>query len=238
MAEPPGAGFLGVLMLDTRFPRPPGDIGHPEGWAMPVRWARVQGASPRRVVREDAAGLLAPFMATAQALVAQGARAIGTGCGFLVLHQQALQAALPVPVWTSALLALPGLAAQGQRPGVVTADAQALGPAHLRAAGAAVDTPVEGLAPGCAFQATLLRDLPTLDEADAQAQVVAAAQRLVARHPDIGALVLECTNMPPHAQAVRQATGRPVHDVRSLLHARWQRLVADGATPGTGRGAG
>lgn len=216
------AGCLGLLMLDTRFPRPPGDIGHPASFTIPVRWARVAGASPQRVVREDAAGLLAPFIASARALVAEGARAIGTGCGFLVLHQAALQAALPVPVWSSALLALPELAAL--RPGVVTADAAALGPAHLAAAGAPADTPVEGLAPGCAFQRTLLEDRPELDAADAEAQVVAAAQRLVARDPAIGAIVLECTNMPPYADAVQRATGRPVHHVLSLLHRRWLAL--------------
>jgi Asp/Glu/hydantoin racemase len=218
------AGFLGILMLDTRFPRPLGDIGHPGSFELPVRYRVVPGASPQRVVHDAARGLLGPFIAAAQALVDQGARAIATGCGFLVLHQAALQAALTVPVWSSALLALPALA--HARPGVLTADAAALGAAHLRAAGAAVDTPIEGLAPGCAFQRTLLEDLPTLCEADARTQVVAAATRLVQRHPEVGAIVLECTNLPPHADAVRQATGRPVHDVLTLLHARWHALTA------------
>jgi hypothetical protein len=63
----------------------------------------------------------------------RGAAAITTSCGFLVRYQAALQAALPVPVWTSALLALPLL----DRPGVVTVDGDALGAAHLLAAGAA-----------------------------------------------------------------------------------------------------
>lgn len=218
------APFLGILMLDTRFPRPPGDIGHAASFAMPVRWRRVPRATPQRVVREDAQGLLQPFIAAARTLVDEGAAAIATGCGFLVLHQEALQAALPVPVWSSALLHLPALA--GQRPGVITADARALGAAHLHAAGAPGDTPIEGLADGCAFQRTLLEDLPTLDEADARAQVLAAAQRLLARHPGLTALVLECTNLPPHADALRQATGLPVHDVLTLLHVRWQALMA------------
>lgn len=220
MSEP----FLGILMLDTRFPRPPGDIGHPASFTMPVRWQRVPRATPQRVVREDAQGLLDPFIAAARQLVSEGAAAIATGCGFLVLHQQALQAALPVPVWSSALLHLPALA--GRRPGVITADARALTAAHLRAAGGHDNTPVEGLADGCAFQRTLLQDLPSLDEADARAQVLAAAQRLLQRHPDTGVLVLECTNLPPHADALREATGLPVHDVLTLLHTRWQGLMA------------
>ena len=95
----------------------------------------------------------------------------------------------------------------------------------MRAAGAAPGTPIEGLAPGCPFQRTLLDDLPTLDTAQAEADVVAAARRLVDQHPHVDTLVLECTNMPPYAAAVRAATGRPVHHLMSLIDERWARLV-------------
>jgi hypothetical protein len=183
---------------------------------VPVRHAVVRGASPQRVVREVDPTLLQPFIDAARGLVAQGAGAITTSCGFLVLFQRELQAALPVPVWTSSLLKLPEL----HRPGVVTVDATSLGVEHLRAAGASVSIPVEGLAPGCSLQRTLLDNLPTLDVAAAQAEVVAAALRLVARDPAIDSLVLECTNMPPYAEAVARATGRPVHHLLTLVHER------------------
>jgi hypothetical protein len=205
--------WLGVLMLDTRFPRPPGDVGHPASWQMPVRYRRVAGASPQRVVREADPALLAPFVDAARALQAEGASAITTGCGFLIRFQTEMQAALDVPVWTSSLLALPAL----PRPGVVTVDAQSL-------ADLAGDTPVEGLAPGCALQRTLLDDLPTLDAVRAEADTVAAAQRLVQRHPAIESLVLECTNLPPYAAAVQRATGRPVHHLMTFVHERWKAL--------------
>jgi hypothetical protein len=211
---------LGVLMLETRFPRVPGDIGHPHSLPFPVRYRVVRGASPQRVVRDRDPALLQPFIDAGLALVDEGAAAITTSCGFLVLFQQALQVALPVPVWTSSLLLLPEL--QRRAPaGIVTVDAAALGPDHLRAAGAAPDTPIEGLAPGCAFQRCLLRDEATLDVDAARLATVAAAQRLVARRPDIESIVLECTNMPPYADAVRAATGRAVHHLISLLDARW-----------------
>ena len=96
--------MLGVLMLDTHFPRPVGDVGHPGSFDMPVRHLRVRGATASRVVqtsRDEA--LLDPFLQAGHDLVMQGARALTTSCGFLVRYQHALQAALPVPVWTSAL---------------------------------------------------------------------------------------------------------------------------------------
>jgi hypothetical protein len=212
-----GTPWLGILMLDTRFPRVAGDAGRVDSWRMPARLRVVQGASPQRVVHDADPALLAPFLDAARRLVDEGAAALTTSCGFLVHFQQALQAAVPVPVWSSSLLAVPAL----PRPGVITVAGDALGALHLQAAGAPLDTPVEGLAPGCRLQVSLLQNLPTLDVAAAQADVVAAAQRLCRRHPDVTSLVLECTNMPPYAAAVTQATGLPVVDLLSFVHERW-----------------
>ena len=209
--------WLGILMLETRFPRIVGDVGNPASWPMPVRLATVGGASPQRVVRDGDPALLQPFVDAACALVADGAAALTTSCGFLVRWQAQLQACVPVPVWTSSLLALPALDA----PGVVTVDAEALAAEHLAAAGARADTPVEGLAPGCSLQQTLLGDRPTLDEAAAERDVAAAALRLVRRAPTVRHIVLECTNMPPYAAAVQRATGRPVHHLLSFVTERW-----------------
>ncbi len=213
--------FLGVLMLDTRFPRLPGDVGHPGSFAMPVRHRVVPGASARRAVQEGDPALLAPFVEAGLALVAEGARALTTSCGFLVLLQQPLQQALPVPVWSSSLLALPAL----DRPGVLTADAASLGPAHLHAAAADPSTPVEGLPPGGHLQRVLLEDLPHLDPAVAQAEVLQAARQLLARHPEVQTLLLECTNLAPYAANLAAATGRRVHHLLSLVHERWSLMT-------------
>jgi hypothetical protein len=208
--------LLGLLMLDTRFPRLPGDVGHLASWRVPVLAAVVQGATPRRVVRDGDRALLQPFVDAAHALVAQGATAITTSCGFLVRWQAELQAALPVPVWTSALLKLPEL----ERPGVITVDAASLGAPELRAAGASPGTPVEGLTPGGLLQRTLLEDRPAIDAAAAEADLLAAARRLLQREPALTSLVLECTNLPPYAAALARATGLPVHHLMTLAHER------------------
>ena len=214
--------FLGVLMLQTRFARVLGDVGNAASFAMPVRYRVVPGASAQRVVRAADETLLEPFIAAARALVDEGASAITTSCGFLVQFQHALQMAVPVPVWTSSLLLLPDL----RSPGVLTVDADSLAARHWLAAGAAVDTPVQGLAPGCHLQSVLLDDMSTdpltLDTMQAECDTVAAGQRLVARHPQVQNIVLECTNLPPYSDAVQLATGRPVHHLLSLIRSRWQ----------------
>jgi Asp/Glu/hydantoin racemase len=216
--------MLAILMLQTRFPRPLGDVGNPASFAFAVRHVVVEGAVPARVVRGQDAAVIEPFIAAALEQAAAGATAISTSCGFLARWQQELQAALPVPVWSSALLKLAELA--GQRCGVVTIEAASLTARHFEAAGADPATPVEGITPGSRLHQTLLEDLPTLDEADAEQQVLAAGQRLLRRHPDVQTLVLECTNLPPYAAALQRATGRPVHHIVSLLHERWAALEA------------
>jgi Asp/Glu/hydantoin racemase len=221
--------LLGILMLETRFARPQGDIGHPHTFAFPVRRRVVHGATPGRVVRGSDPALLQPFVDAGAELVAEGCSAIATSCGFLARWQRELQAALPVPVWTSALLQLAEQQAQGRRCGVITIEAASLQPAHFDAVGADPATPVEGITPGSARHRTLLQDLPTLDEADAQAQVLAAAHRLLAREPRLDTLVLECTNLPPYAPALRAATGLAVLDVVTLLNARMAALAASAA---------
>lgn len=226
--RPDTSGFAGILMLDTRFPRPVGDVGNAASFDFPVRYRVVEAATARRAVHDRGRGLLPAFIDAGCALCGQGARVIGTGCGFLALFQRELADALPVPVATSSLLQVPYVErtlARGQRVGVLTADASALSADHLRAVGVAVDTPIEGIDPDGAFARTLFDDREALDQADAERAVVDAARRLLRRRPDVGALVLECTNMPPYAAAVTRATARPVYDVLTLLDAVWRRCL-------------
>jgi hypothetical protein len=203
---------LGVLMLETRFPRVLGDIGNPASFDHPVRYHVVRGASPERVIRERAHGLLEPFIAAGLDLVAQGCTSLTTSCGFLVLFQRELQAALPVPVATSSLLQLHGLS----QVGVITIDATSLSSDHLAAAGADVNVPVIGVRRDGEFFRAIMGDAPALDEALLEAEVVEAARTLTALHPQLKTIVLECTNMPPYRRAVAAATGLKVLDVLDL----------------------
>lgn len=209
------SGFLGVVMLDTRFPRLPGDIGHPHAFGVPVRQYVVQGAWPGKVVQSGAglraAGVVPAFVQAVQALASEGALAITTSCGFLVLLQHELQAATPAPVVTSSLLQLPGLLAKQRKVGVLTISSSALGADHLLAAGVPPerlqDVLVQGVDPAGEFAAAILGNRETMDIDKARSDVVAAALALKQREPSLEAVVLECTNLPPHRQAIEAATG-------------------------------
>jgi hypothetical protein len=212
--------FLGILLLETHFPRALGDVGNSssfEAAGIPTRQLVVRGASPERVVTQADATLLPAFVAGAQSLAAEGAALIGTSCGFLVAHQAALQAAVNVPVLTSSLL----LAGHVPSPGIVTIDAAALTDAVLAAGGVPAHCPVQGVQPGSEFHQRILNNHTQMDLAQAQLDVVLAAQRLVQRHPEVQTIVLECTNMPPYRAAVERATGRRVVDAQTMLIDAW-----------------
>jgi len=212
---------LGILMLEARFPRIPGDMGNGETWPFPVLFRVVRGATPAKVVLLGAKGLLPAFIAAAQELVHLGAEAITTNCGFLSLFQRELAEAVQVPVATSSLMQVPWVQATlppGKRVGVITVSKQSLTPAHLDAAGVPRDIPCVGTESGREFFRVLIRaDHQDMDIDLATQDILDAGRALVAQHPDVGAIVLECTNMPPYAAALRDALGLPVYDIYSMI---------------------
>jgi len=212
---------LGILMLEARFPRIPGDMGNGQTWPFPVLYKVVRGASPEKVVLNGARGLLPDFVDAAQELVRLGAEAITTNCGFLSLFQKELAAAVGVPVATSSLMQVPWVQATlppGKRVGLVTVSGSTLTPAHLEAAGVPLDVPMTGTENGREFFRVLIKaEKDDMDVALAEQDILDAGKALVARHPDVGAIVLECTNMPPYAAALQQAVGLPVYDIYSMV---------------------
>lgn len=211
---------LGILMLNTRFPRIPGDIGNALTWPFPVQYRIVTAANPENVVLGDPAALLPDFIAAGRALVDAGCDGVATNCGFLVPFQEALAAALGVPVASSSLMQVPAVAAMlpaGRRVGVVTISAETLTPAHLSAAGIGHEIPIEGIVQNGHMGSGILYNSEEIDFPGVEAEVVDAARRLIAKSPDVGAIVLECTNMVPYAAAIRHATGRPVFSIYSYL---------------------
>ncbi len=211
---------LGILMLEARFPRINGDMGNALTWPFPVLYKVVRDASPERVVRRRAEGLLPAFLDAAEELVQLGADGITTNCGFLSLFQAELAARVKVPVATSSLMQIPMVQATlppGKRVGVLTVDARSLGPDHLKAAGVPLDTPIIGTESGREFTRVLIGNEERLDIEAAEQDLLDAGRALVAKHPDVGALVLECTNMAPYSAALRKALNLPVYDIVGFI---------------------
>lgn len=222
-------GFtIGVLMLESAFPRIPGDMGNASSYAYPVRLRPVKGAGYQRLIHERDPALLRPFVEAALELQAEGVRAITTNCGFLALFQRELSQALTVPVFTSSLMLVPLVARMlgpGHRVGIMTVDACALGEAHFNGAGwSAEEFPVAvaGMQDEPLFTRVFAENRLEFDVDQMQSDMVNVARRLVEDHADVGAIVFECTNMPPYAHAVQDAVGLPVFHIFSLIDMVYQ----------------
>ncbi len=221
MAKMEGAFRLGVLMLENRFPRPPGDIGNPRTFPFEVIYDKVPGARVEKVVTGEglAPELVSDFSERARGLERRGCGLITTGCGFLLAHQNELSSAVSVPVVTSALCILPylhGLRPTGSTIGVLTYD----GPKLTATLGvqALSGLHIEGIEDGNELHAVIAQDRETLDIDAARADVRAAAERLVQKAPNLFAVVMECTNLPPYRGAVEEVLPCPLYDIRDLLH--------------------
>jgi hypothetical protein len=214
---------LGIIMLDTQFPRPLGDVGNSQTFGVSVHHDKVKGVWPAKVVTSAAslrqARLLPSFQGIVRSMQLRGVQAITTSCGFLVLLQKELQSVTKLPVVTSSLLQLPALLAKEQKVGVLTISASHLSAEHLRAAGVPKerlkDVIIQGMPPGGEFCSKILGNLPTLDLAQASSEAVAAALALQARVPELRSLVLECTNLPPYQAAIEAATGWKIFSLKT-----------------------
>ncbi|WP_299078028.1 aspartate/glutamate racemase family protein [uncultured Ruegeria sp.] len=211
---------VGILMLDAQFPRIPGDMGNALTWPFPVLYRIVRDASPDLVVRHRAEGMLDAFIEAAQDLVKDGVDGITTNCGFLSLFQNELAEAVPVPVATSSLMQVEmvnRVLPAGKRAGILTISASALTKDHLQSARVPDNTPIGSTEDGYEFTRAILGNEFALDVDKARADNVDAALALKSDNPDLGAIVLECTNMCPYAADIQQATGLPVFTIVTFV---------------------
>lgn len=214
--------MVGIILLDTCFPRLLGDIGNPETFPFPVLYEKVPGAFPSRVIREKEPSLLVRFIEAARSLEGRGATAITTSCGFLAAWQKEMASAVKVPLFTSSLLQVPWgyeLTGRRGRVGVLTADRDSLTTDLLKGVNAeAVPCVIHGMKPESEFYRVYVENRPDMDFQQVEREVASEASALAEDHPDLSAIVLECTNMAVFRKALREVFAIPVFDILTLIH--------------------
>ncbi|MEO5874519.1 MAG: aspartate/glutamate racemase family protein [Streptosporangiaceae bacterium] len=233
--------MIGVICMDTSFTKIPGHIRNPATFDFPVLYEIVAGATAERVVTQADPTLLGPFIQAAQALVARGAKAVTSGCGFLAIHQQPLADAVDVPVFASSLLQVPlvhRMIRADQKVGLLVAKKASLSSRHLDGVGAAhVPVCVAGMEDQPEFREVMLE--ARRDDLDADRlgrEVLTQARHLAAANPDLGALVIECTDLAPYSHAVKEALQLPVFDIVTLTEMVHRCVGLPEGNPGTPRG--
>lgn len=212
---------VGILMVRSYFERFLGDIGHAGTWDFPVQYRIVHDAIPARMTDLHNVDLLDKFKAAAQELIDAGVDGITTTCGFLSIYQRELAEFCSVPVATSALLQVPmveRLIPASKRVGVLTYNAASLSGRYFEGVGVAADTPVVGMPQDSEFVRSIRDGDNSVPFDTLRAEVLEAAGRLLREHPDIGAIVSECTNLTPYSADIADKFGVPVYDAVSLVN--------------------
>ncbi len=207
---------LGILLLDTTFPRIPGDIGNELSYPFPIHIKRVRGATVQRVVYDADPTLKNLFVEAALELASEGVVAITSSCGFLSPLQKDVAQAIDIPIFLSSLMQVPMVHAMTQgRVAIITANAKSMTQIVLESAGITSEIPVAiiGLEEVAAFRDPILKDGATLEREKIEKEIVLRARELLETHPDITSFVFECHNLAPYAKAVQDDTGKPVFDI-------------------------
>ncbi|WP_281856780.1 aspartate/glutamate racemase family protein [Litoreibacter halocynthiae] len=212
---------IGVLCLESYFPKPPGHIKNPSSLPFPVLYEMIDGVTVPDLLNNPTPDLLEPFLEGARKLEREGVRAITGSCGFLALFQQELAAAVNIPVFASSLIQVPlafHMTGASGPVGILTADASALTDAHFKAIGADnIPVVVQGMEDSAEFAEVILEYQRTAMDTDLiEAEIMEAARKLMTHAPNIRSLVLECTDMPPYAARLQQELQLPVFDLTTL----------------------
>jgi len=201
----------------------PGNIAHPATFDFPISYRRVKGASYTSVVIQPSQSVCDAMIIAARELEGNGVAAIATGCGFNALFQRELADSVDIPVFASSLLQVPvvhRMLKKNQLVGILTADRSHLGRTHLENVGITQNIPVAIYGIENTGEFSKVRDNPeaSLDIEKMTEEIVEVASSLVMDRPDVGGIVLECTDLPPFAAAIRKTTGLPVFDIVTLVY--------------------
>ncbi len=211
---------IGIMMLDTHFPRVSGDIGNATSFRFPVAYKIVKEANSANVVLNPDPAIIEPFIRAAKELEEEGCRCVVTSCGFMAIFHKEIAAKVNIPVISSSLLQarlVSGLV-NNRKIGILTAKASSLTDLHFSGVGIEeVNKVVYGIE-DTEFGKTFFNGSDHIDIDQAERDMVSTARKMVAENPDVAAIVLECTNMPPFSHAIREATGLPVFDVIGLIN--------------------
>lgn len=213
---------IGILLLETAVPFIPGDVANATTYDFPVRFQKVKGLSVRRALSKDPS-VYADLRHAAEDLVQQGVRAVTGDCGFMGIHQKKLASELGVPVFLSSLLQIPFISlliGENAKVGIVTADSKSLNAELLSAVGVSdtANLVIGGLEGSPEFYRFAIEETGTLDTGAVEKEVVSVARTMVAENPQIRAMLLECSLLPPYGAAIQAAVNLPVFDYITMIN--------------------
>ena len=217
-----GGEAIGILILESSpVAFIPGDVNNASTYPFPVRYQNVDGFSVKKAIGKDPS-VYTNLLKAAESLVQQGVRAITGGCGFMGIHQPKLAKEIEVPVFLSSLMQIPFISSiigADSKLGIITANGTNLTEDLLLSVGVSKSSNliIGGLEDRPNFDQFAILEKGRLDEEAVKEEVVDTAKKLVSSNPDIRAILLECSLLPPYALSVQEAVNLPVFDYVTMI---------------------
>ena len=216
-------GFpIGILQLWAHLPFFPGNVSNAYTYDFPVKFLEVKGSGIDNILAGDMS-LVDNIVAAARQLEMDGCRAICANCGFFGHYQRIVADQLDVPCYLSSMVQVPwalvGLKST-QKLGILTANQNTLTQSLFDACSIPEEMRRRCVVYGMQDEEEfphILTGVGGLDYDKVGDEVSAKARRLVEENPEVGALLLECTDMPPHAADIQRATNLPVFDSVTMI---------------------
>lgn len=213
---------VGIMVQDVHYPLLPGNVVNGYTYNFPVRFEVVPGANQARMHTGDPT-LLPDLIATAKKLEQEGCRAVCGACGYFGHFQKGVADAVDIPVYLSSIVQIPWIRVglkEDQKIGIICADRKNLTEHLFRAC----SVPEEDYKRCCIIGAgdqpefsALLERRGHFDNGILRNELITLAKQLVAENPDIGAMLLECSDMPPYSAAIQRELKMPVYDFITMI---------------------
>ncbi len=210
--------IVGILMTDSTSPRIPGDPGHAATFSFPVIYEVLKGF-PFEDLISIKKNNIDKLMAPALSLQEKGVDLVVADCGLFGPFHEDFRKHLEIPFMGTALDLIPLLQRifpTDKRIAVITGDTRILSPRHLMASGVdsgSVD--IVGMEHSSEFNKVVREGNSVLDVNQMRQGVLDAASRLSGKN--IGAVVLECTNLISYRVDVQKLLKVPVFDLVSMI---------------------
>ncbi|MFR1114551.1 MAG: aspartate/glutamate racemase family protein, partial [Blautia sp.] len=216
-------GFpIGILQLYAHLPFFPGNVSNAYTYDFPVKFLEVKGTGIDNILAGDMS-LLDSIIEAARQLELDGCRAVCANCGFFGHYQRLVADALDIPVYLSSMVQVPWALVgmkSGQKLGIMTANSNTLTPSLFEACGISEQMRQRCVVYGAQDEKefpNILTGNGGLDYDLVGDELSGIARRMIQEHPDVGAVLLECTDMPPYAHRLQAELHMPVYDAITLI---------------------
>lgn len=217
---------LGIIAVELIYPKLPGNVANATTYPFPVLYKKVSFEIERLFNGDPTIKQM--IIDAAKELEAEGVRAIVGACGYFAHFQKDVAQAVNVPVFMSSLCQLPMIKlgiSPDKKIAIVAASGDNIDNALLANVGTDMDRLVIKNIGNMDSFAPIRFGKTKLDNKKLTRDLCEVIGEFVDEHKDIGAILLECSDLPPYAKAIQDITGLPVFDFNTMIDLIYHSVV-------------